>query len=249
MIPIFLCDDELFWIRQLEDAIFSYQVGSDWELKLACKTTSPRTLLEYLQVHKPSNGIYFLDVHFPSEMSGLELAVEIRKLDPHATLVFITTKEEMVMETFRLKLEALDYIIKDTTDWLENVEACLKHLETSFLQSPSPYKDTLTLKQGNLYKTIPLQDICYIDSVFRSHRICIHTISGFLSFPLSLTTVQGMLNENFFKCSRTCIINLRHIKEWRPRERKIVLSDNFVCECATRECARLTTLMESQVTT
>ena len=45
-------------------------------------------------------------------MSGLELAVKLREYDPRGFIVFITAHDDMMFETFRYRLEALDYIVK-----------------------------------------------------------------------------------------------------------------------------------------
>lgn len=243
MISIYLCDDELFWIHQLEKAIYNYDLFSDWELEIACKATSPHALLNILRKRQTLNGIYFLDINFESDINGLQLAVEIRKLDPDAIFVFVTTKEEMVMETFRLKLEALDYIIKNHDNWIAEVHSCLAHLEKRFLSRQDTYRETVTFKVGNLYKTFVCKDIYCIDTYESSHRIHIHTTKETVSMFSTLSAIQDRLNDNFQKCSKNCIINLQQVKEIKKPEREIVLHNGMVCACSIREMRRLAKLL------
>ena len=112
MTEIYLCDDEYIWIEQMEQAVLDFMISSDWALTVTCKTSAPRELLEQLLQHKTSGGIYFLDINLKSEMNGITLGAEIRKLDPEAVLIFVTSHDELVMDTFRLKLQATDYILK-----------------------------------------------------------------------------------------------------------------------------------------
>lgn len=55
----------------------------------------------------------FLDIEIKGEeKKGLEIAKEIRKKDPHATIVFVTTHSEFMPITFQYKVAALDFIDK-----------------------------------------------------------------------------------------------------------------------------------------
>ena len=103
MTEIYLCDNELIWLEQMEQAISDFIISSDWALAIACRASAPQELLNQLMQHRTSGGIYFLDINLRSEMNGITLGAEIRKLDPEAVLVFVTSHDELVMDTFRLK--------------------------------------------------------------------------------------------------------------------------------------------------
>ena len=48
-----------------------------------------------------------------ADINGINLGEEIRQLDPTGYIIFITTHAELSHLTFKYKVEALDYIIKD----------------------------------------------------------------------------------------------------------------------------------------
>ena len=61
----------------------------------------------------PCCGIYFPDVDLKAPINGMKLGEEIRKLDSSPFLIYVTIHEYMMRESFRRKLMALDFIIKD----------------------------------------------------------------------------------------------------------------------------------------
>lgn len=113
MTEIYLCDDESSWVRQMEQAVSDFMVSNDWALGMVCSATEPGRLLDCLAQRHTSGGIYLLDIDLKSEINGIELGARIREQDSDAVLIFITTHDELVMDTFRLKLQATDYILKD----------------------------------------------------------------------------------------------------------------------------------------
>ena len=68
-------------------------------------------------------------------MSGLELAQKLRLHDPRGFIIFITAHNDLAFETFRLRLEALDYIVKgDYNAMAVRVRECLISIQEAFGQ-------------------------------------------------------------------------------------------------------------------
>ena len=81
MVPVYICDDEQPVREQLRK-IVSGQImilGSDMGPVRAMGT--PEELLE-LQRQDTVPAIYFLDIDFPGQTSGLSLAQKLRRYDP-----------------------------------------------------------------------------------------------------------------------------------------------------------------------
>lgn len=57
--------------------------------------------------------VFFLDIEIKGEeKKGLEVAQAIRKKDPNASIIFVSTHSEFLPVTFRYKVAALDFIDK-----------------------------------------------------------------------------------------------------------------------------------------
>ena len=95
------------------------------DMQLACASTTSGKILE--QAKKSENtGVFFLDICLQSEMTGLILAQELRKIQPRCFIIFITSHSEMSILTFQYKVEALDFIIKDSSENIrKRIHECL----------------------------------------------------------------------------------------------------------------------------
>ena len=239
MKSVFLCDDEPIWLERMQKAVCAYQIKSDWEIVIPYQSTSPEKLLNFLTEHTPEEGIYFLDIDFKATINGLELAKQIRDIDPQATIVFITTHDELVMETFRLKLAVLDYIIKDGAPLTEQIHQCLEHIEKKQQQKDKKKSTSITIRVAGSIYTIPADDIYYVESIKNTHKICIHLQSTLYHFPDSLSSMRERLGEDFVQCHKTCLVNIRHIKELNSSNHQVVLDNGECCFGSVREWKNL----------
>lgn len=98
----------------------------DYDFTVETVTTSPQEIVAALSSN-PRQGIYFLDVDLKDEtMNGFELGKQIRSLDTRGFIVYVTSHSELLTETFKYRLETLDYIPKeDEKHMLERIALCL----------------------------------------------------------------------------------------------------------------------------
>lgn len=233
MIKVYICDDDTIWLKKISHIIINYQVSTDWDFSVERQSTSPDELLEYVKEQKPHRGIYFLDVDFKKPMNGMDLGKELRRIDPNAYLIYVTTHEEMAMETFRLKLMALDYIIKDSHDYRRQIMDCMRHIEYTYI-SQNSRTDTLIIQTGGSKRVLPKNDILYIESQKGAHKICIHTLDGILSINASLHSLQQELGEEFILCAKGCLVNIAHIVAVENFQKTLTLDNDEVCQCSIR---------------
>lgn len=233
MISVYLCDDEPSWLQRMEHCIISYQLNSDWDFTIACRAADPETLLSFVKENTPHSGIYFLDIDYKTKMNGMKLGQEIRRIDTDAFLIYVTTHEEMVMETFRLKLMALDFIIKDSHNFSEQMYQCLQHIENHYITNTNTAA-SLTLHVAGSYRVLPKKDIYYIESQKGCHKLLIHTSHGLLSVNNSLTAIHKELGQNFLLCSKGCIVNISHVTAANPDQKELILDNGQICYCSVR---------------
>lgn len=239
MTSVFLCDDKITLLKRLEKAVEDYMIKSDWELNIAYQSQSPEELLCHLKKNTPMRGIYLLDIDFKSSIDGMELAKHIRELDPQAYIIFVTTHEEMALETFHLKLSVLDYIVKDKGDVSTQVYQCLGHIEKQLLQQKAEPSDAFCLKIGGYYQMIVPNEIYFIETIKNTHKISLHLNSGIYHLPITLSAFQEKVGTNFFQCHKTCLVNLNHISGLDADKRRIVLDNKESCPCSIREWRQL----------
>lgn len=235
MAEIYLCDDEPIWIERMEQAISDFIVDSDWELMVVCRATLPCDLLEHLSRNETVGGIYFLDIDLKSEMSGIELGARIRESDPEAVLVFVTTHDELVMDTFRLKLQAMDYIIKDSGSLRSQIGETLRAVELRYDHSARRLSGSrIRLDTGGSCHFILKDDIYFVESEKNMHKLFVHLRSEVFTISMPLKNIAKLLGDDFIFCRRGCLVNPLHIVEVNRDAREIVFDNREKRRCSHR---------------
>ena len=197
MINIFVLEDEILQQSRIETAILKILNEEQIKCRVFDVFGSSSQLLEAIE-ERGGHQLFFLDIEIKDEeKKGLEIAKEIRKKDPAATIVFVTTHSEFMPLTFKFKVSALDFIdkalgeqyfyerIKSAIDYTlasagETLSQESFHLETSLSQIQVPLKKILYF----FFKSALLKPSSYLyilsnNSDF-SQYVCIY--SPFLSF-------------------------------------------------------------------
>lgn len=168
MINIFVLEDEILQQSRIETAILKILNEEQIKCRVFDVFGSSSQLLEAIE-ERGGHQLFFLDIEIKDEeKKGLEIAKEIRKKDPAATIVFVTTHSEFMPLTFKFKVSALDFIdkalgeqyfyerIKSAIDYTlasagETLSQESFHLETSLSQIQVPLKKSCILKHPRLY--------------------------------------------------------------------------------------------------
>lgn len=109
---IFILEDNFIQQARLERIIEEVKIRRSIHSKMVNTFEKPVQLLESI-CEKGMHNLYFLDIEIKNdEQRGLEVAKQIRQIDPYAQIVFVTTHSELMPLTFRYQVSALDYIDK-----------------------------------------------------------------------------------------------------------------------------------------
>ena len=165
----------------------------------------------------------------------MELAKRIRELDPPASLIMVTTHEELAMETFHLKLEVLDYIIKDKGNLRSQVHKCLEHIELRLKSPENKKRSAITFRENGSYIVLSPDEIYFVETIKNSHKICIHHKSSIHLVASSLSAVGSQLGPDFIQCHKTCLVNILHIQKLIPSDRLLLLDNGECCSCSARQ--------------
>jgi len=245
MISIYLCDDDQTWLNLLRKSIEAFIVQKDADMKIVYTSTNPEELLNYLSSNSSIYSIYFLDVDLKAKINGMELANKIRKIDPRGFIIFVTIHDEMAIETFKLKLAALDYVVKDGTDVnkranLQNqIFSCLNHIEDLLQNNSKIISGTIGIRSCGSNFIIFIDDIIYVETVKGFHKSRVHLKDGVIETSCSLKNMQARLGDDFFRSHKSYILNLRHIKEIIYTRGEIRMNNEALCPCSTRTLSKL----------
>ena len=138
-------------------------------------------------------------------MNGVELAKELRQVqkDTMLQLVFITGFPDFIAEGY--EVDALHYLIKPV------VPAKLFSVLDKAVTNLAKVEKHLRVTYDRRTDFIPLSKIYYIEA--QRQYVLIHAEDGEYRMKTSLAETKGALDEYFFQCQRSFLVNLRHVTQ------------------------------------
>jgi two-component system response regulator AgrA len=166
--------------------------------------------------------------------NGFTLAKEIRKLDTRGFLIFVTTYEELMFETFKYRLEAMSYLIKDDPAKLRgHVEKCLHNIQELIRADDGEMRKYYTLSIADSTYQIPMDEIIYFETSNQyHHRVVLHTEKRILEFRGNLNGIEGEVGEGFLRVHRSYLVQVSKIQQVNYTENMIQLEKGNVCRLA-----------------
>ena len=212
---ILLCEDDPIQREHMEKIITDHIALKKHDMELVLSTGNPDKLLDFLDQHRESYRLYILDIDLDHEINGIALAKEIRERDLFGIIVFVTTHAELLHVTFRSRIEAMDYILKDHPENMKR-EIC-ECIELAYKR----YRDAQPEQKYFLVKTtmgiqrIPLNTIVYIEANHAvSHKLVLHTYNGRVEFRGTLKDAEA-ISPDFFRCNKSYVVNIKNIMRVR----------------------------------
>ena len=145
MIHIYLCDDEEAVLHQIQTALEWKIFMENYDMKVVCAAGCAQALLEAVEDNRRS--VYFLDVDLKDgEWDGFRLGRELRRRDPHGTLVYITSYGDLAWRTFQYHLEAFDYIVKGQEQTGPAAARCLEAIHGRLMEERRDPAEVFSLR-------------------------------------------------------------------------------------------------------
>ncbi len=200
MISIYICDDEESVRHQLKTALEWKIFIENYDMSVVCAASTAQELLDTVQDSR--RGIYFLDVDLKDGGDGFILGRELRRRDPHGTLVYITSYGDLAWKTFQYHLEAFDYIVKEGDQTGPAVARCLEAVYARLLDERRDPAEMFSLRIGDETRHIPLSDILLFEAAPKAHHVYLHTADSRLDFVGSLNELEKELGRRFIRVHR-----------------------------------------------
>lgn len=235
---VIICEDDPIQKNFIYKEVMNYANFHEPSIEVVLCTNSPDRVLAYLENYRAD--CYILDIELNHQLDGMELAAQIRKKDPLATIIFITTHADRLKLTFTYKLAALDFIIKNIPEQV--AQQITDVLNVAFkkykqLSEALPTK-FIQIKIGERVKNIALQDIYYFETSVIPHKITLYEKNGFYEFYGKLKDFEEA-NPSFYRCHKSFLINLQHVKELDKKKRTVTMSNGYTCAASVRSFREL----------
>ncbi len=204
-LKVIIAEDNLYDAQLLKSVLSTIP-----EIEIEETASNGALAVELVKKYKP-NAV-FLDVAMP-EMDGLSAAHLIRSIHPDIFIVFVTNHTEYAAAAFQL--DAIGYLIKPVNyDSVHRVVRKILKYE-SHTSSYAVHKDNnLIIKNKKETYFIDISRILFIERSGRKSNI--HTRQKIYTTVESLASLEQMLDDSFWRCHKSFIVNTKRIDAIRP---------------------------------
>lgn len=240
MLKIFVCEDEDIQRQRLTKIIENFIIIENYDMEIGLSSTKPEDIIDYVSENRDT-GLYFFDIDLKSNINGIELAAEIRKFDPRGFIVFISADIGMSSSMFKYKIEAMDYIEKSISDdFPEKVRECIREANKRHNTSATAaINEKYMFKLGDRITNIELEKILFFKTSDSRNRIELHALNAYSDFSGKLKEIEKSLDDRFYRCHKSYLVNKDNIKEIDLKKRIIYMIDGQECPIAVRQTMKL----------
>ncbi len=199
MIKIALCEDEIIALEDLKEKVTSYILHKNLEYSITL-FLSGDALLACVDYY----DIIFLDIKM-NGTNGMETAKKLRQKKDESSLIFVTSLKEYVFDAF--DVGAVNYLLKPVDE--RKLVNTMDKIINRIVKSGNEF---LLLQVGHEIKKLKLEEIFYAEVL--GHKVFIYTKNGIESFNKKIEILESELNENFFRCHRSYIINFKYVRSY-----------------------------------
>ena len=221
MLNIAICDDNNSVLERLSKMLESIFIENDIDAKIPFKCTTPTELLN----HMSSNNVdvLFLDIDLRDDLSGIDLANEIRKFNKNAYIIFTSAHLEYILIAYKCK--TFDFIPKPFTK--EKIEETILRL----IEDINGNKKKNTFIRINNKNTI-INENC-INFIKRDGmKLVFYTDTRTYETYSSFNKISNELPNNFIRCHKSYIVNINKINNINMSDNTIIfnnINDNVKC--------------------
>ena len=233
MIDIYICEDNKKQLDLFTNYISNTIMIESLDMEIVLSTPDPHMILKEI-LTRENTGVFFLDIDLKSDIDGLALAQRIRQIQPRCFIIFITSHTEMSFLTFQYKVEALDFIIKDTTEHIKpKIHECLLNVQEKYTSSNNITK-TFIINHSDKCIAIDYNDILFFETSSNIHKVILHAKKRVLEFNGHLKEIERQLDYRFYRCHRSYIINKDNISEIDFNNFIVYMKNGETCPISVR---------------
>jgi DNA-binding LytR/AlgR family response regulator len=199
MLRIAVVEDDPDCRRRLLDYIKRFESDTNEKFDVV----SYENAILFCGSFRQSLDIVFMDVLMPN-MSGMEAAAELRKVDKQAVLIFVTSTPHFAIKGY--EVGALSYILKPI-NYNVFVQNLNKAIAIVRLNADSEF--VIAIAAGLI--KLSIKELIYVEVA--GHKLVFHSEKETLSRSGTLSDIEQKLKgHHFMRCNACYLVNPKHIK-------------------------------------
>lgn len=221
MLTFAMCDDNISVLNRLAKILESIFVKHDINATISFTTSNPKEIIDF--VENNTVNVLFLDINLNSNINGCDIADIVRKKNKDVYIIFTTAHLEYALIAYKYK--TFDYLPKPIVK--EKLEETILRLVDDVYKSPTKF-----IRLNN-NKTIIIQnDINYIKKDGMKLIFC--TNSRDYQTYGSFSKITSCLPDNFVRCHKSYIVNIKNIVNVEYNKNSIVFAHNNSCSIGAK---------------
>ena len=208
MIRIAICDDEAPTRAYLASLIRAQDCP--------CEIVEYASAGDCLADHRGID-LLFLDIELNATgPDGMALARQIREGNPavQPVIIFVTGYERYVFDAF--DVGAFQYLLKpvDEEKFAQVFARAVEQIKAGRVQPQLSH--ALTLQSAGTSRTVPLDNIYYIES--SNHKVVLCLKDGAFSCYAKIRDLEAELGDQFFRVHKGYLVNLAYVEGYSKTE-------------------------------
>ena len=220
MLNFVICDDNHAVLNRLAKMLESIFIKNDIDAEIGLKASTPSDVIDYLKNKKVD--VLILDINLKSGITGCDIADMVRKKNKDVYIIFTTGHLEYVLIAYKYK--TFDYLPKPVAQ--ERLEETILRLIDDIKHTPSKF-----IKLNNNKTIINQDEVNYIKKDGMKLVFCTNTRS--YETYSSFNKIQDCLPENFLRCHKSYIVNVKNISDINSNN-TILFSNNNFCSIGAK---------------
>ena len=216
MLNFAIIEDDKKLLKELYKMLDTIFIKHDLDAKIAFYSTNVNALLNYVENYKVD--VLILDIDLKSDLTGLEIAENVRKTNKDCYIIFETAHLEYGLMAYKYK--TFDFICKPVT--FQRLEDCVLRL---FEDISGLNKKFIRIDNKNTI--ISEAEVKYIKK--DGMKLIFHTDSRDYEVYSSFLKIQDSLPDNFVRCHKSFIANIDNVTKVESSN-NIVYFDNSSCD-------------------
>ena len=218
MLNFIICDDDIHMLNKLSLFFEKAFLKNDFEAQIIFKTQNYKELLSFMASNLVN--VVVLDIEFKnSNINGLDIANEIRKINKNCYIIFITSHFEYIVEAYDYKTFA--YLFKNSLS-VDTLSTTLNRLFDDISGNSSKF-----IKLDKKGTFVDLNTVQFIEK--SGVKLVYHTFSKCFYSYNSFTKLESLLPKNFVRCHKSFIVNINNISHVSLTDSIITFKNNEVC--------------------
>ena len=200
-----------------------------YDMAIAVCTDDPAEISAYLKAHPDDLVFALLDIEIAgTTISGIDVADEIRQSQPFASIVFITTHDELMPLTLQRRVEPLDFIYKESgaaqrdAAIKKDVDLAYQRYQRNIIAVEPRFSYQV---MGSVIREINFSDLYYLEAN-KSHPHWLTLVGKNIR-----TEFKGELKKitaeqpNMIRCDKSYLVNPQNIVSFDIKNRTIYFDE------------------------